>query len=345
MLLLLAVATAALSLVWVYVVNLPMAFLDDEYPRWAAKRALLGSCDTGDVLILGDSRAAVAIAPRQIATRVTNLALAGSSSIEAYTVAERALRCPRLPRRVILSLSPIQLTGAGTLWDKSVRYRLLGWPELKTLLDVSHQAGDYSAFSFEDRDGLPPFLKALVHGIRFPSLYFNSLVQNGVILRLKSNEAILRDVTAARGQYFFLPQPFDPSRAFTPEVAMSRIAPPPVLDAYMGRLLDLLEHKGIQVDFVAMPINASSGGRIGSTVRGDLDRYLRALEQRYPNFHVLGDTLPSWPDPYFNDTLAHFNTHGTEVFSNRLAACLDAAGSSAVGLAAIATCRALLNQP
>lgn len=343
--LLLAVAATALLLVWLYVVYLPMAFLDDEYPRWTAKLAMLDNCDLGDVLIIGDSRAAVGIAPRQIGTPVTNLALAGSSSIEAYTVIERMLRCPRLPRRVILSLSPIQLRQVGTFWDKSVRYRLLGLPELRTLLDVSKKLQDYTAFTLNDRDGLPPFLKVLIHGVRFPSLYFNSLVQNGVFLRFRRNEDILRAVTAARGQYFFLNVSYDRSSALTPEAGMSGVAPPPVLNAYMDRLLDLLELKGIPVDFLAMPINANTGWHVGSAFRVELDAYLRKLEQRHPHFRVLGTTLPSWPDAYFNDPLAHFNAQGTQAFSARLAACLDSAKASTGALTAFPECRRVLDQP
>ncbi len=338
-------AAGALILVWLYVLYLPMAFLDDEYPRWTAKLALLDRCDLGDVLILGDSRAAVGIAPMQMAARGTNLALAGTTSIEAYTVAQRALRCPVPPRRVILSISPPQLTQVNTFWDKSVRYRLLGLTELRTLLDVSRSTGDYSVFTLDDRDGLPPVLKALLHGVRFPALYFNSLVQNCVFLRFWRNEAILRAVEAARGQYFFQHVPFDASTMVTGEARMAGLVPSPTLDAYMERLLDMLERRDIPVDFLAMPINANTGRHISPGLRAGLDAYLHELEQRHPLFHVIGETLPSWPAAYFNDPLAHFNAVGTQLFSERLSKCLASAGPSAGSLASFPACNRVLDQP
>lgn len=343
--LMLAACASALLLVWLYVLYLPMAFLDDEYPRWTEKLEMLDRCDIGEVLVLGDSRAAVAVAPRQIKTPTANLALAGSTSIEAYTVAERAMRCPIPPRRVILSISLPQLVQINTFWDKSVRYRLLGLPELWTLLDTARTLQDFTAFTLDDRDGLPPSLKVLLHGTRFPSLYFNSLVQNGIFLRFRRNEGILREVAAARGQYFFIGVPFDEASTVTLEARMPGLAPSPVIDAYMERLLDLLERKGIPVDFLVMPVNENTGRHINPTLRAELDAYLHKLEQRHPLFHVLGNAIPSWPAAYFNDPLAHFNIQGTSLFSGRLGKCLDDARSSTAALASFPECGHVLDKP
>lgn len=126
---------------------------------------------------------------------------------------------------------------------------------------------------------------------------------------------------------------------------MSGLAPSPVIDAYMERLLGLLERRGIPVDFLAMPVNENTGRHVSPTLRSELDAYLRKLERQHPLFHVLGSAIPSWPAAYFNDPLAHFNPQGTRLFSSRLSKCLDSAGSSTAALSSLPECRHLLDQP
>jgi hypothetical protein len=77
---------------------MPLAFLDPEYPAWLAKEQMLARCDLGQVLVVGDSRAAVDIEPTLLPVRATNLAVGGGESIEAYSVVRRALACAT-PRR------------------------------------------------------------------------------------------------------------------------------------------------------------------------------------------------------------------------------------------------------
>ena len=62
----LGVMAAVLATTWIYVVALPIAFLDEEYPRWIAKEDLLAKCELGATLVLGDSRATVDLLPAQL---------------------------------------------------------------------------------------------------------------------------------------------------------------------------------------------------------------------------------------------------------------------------------------
>ena len=327
-----------MALTWAYVLLAPGAFLDDEYARWTAKIQLLDRCDLGELVILGDSRAAVAIAPRQLGIPATNLALAGGTGIEALNVVDRMLRCPIPPRRVILSISGFQLGEIGTFWDKSVRYGLLGWRDLGPLLARSRAIGDMSLYA-GDRDGLPPLMKTVLHGVRFPSLYFNSLVQNGVVLRWSRNQAILRDVLAARGQYWFLGGTGRGSTAIVNEATLPSFNAPPILTDALDTLIARLAARGIAVDFVPIPVNQTSASVARAAYRAELGQYLADLARRHPNFTVLGDAFPAWPDLLFNDRFAHLNIDGTQRFSARLATCLAAAGSGP--LADNEPCRAI----
>ena len=84
-----AAGALAFALTWIWVATMPLAFLNVEYPAWLAKERMLADCDLGSVLVVGDSRAAVDIAPAMLPVRTTNLAVGGG---------EPSRRSPRSPR-------------------------------------------------------------------------------------------------------------------------------------------------------------------------------------------------------------------------------------------------------
>ena len=77
-------AAGEFLLLWAWVAAAPLSFLDPEYPYWRAKQAMLEACDLGELLILGDSRAAAGILAADLPMRATNLAVGGGKPVEAY---------------------------------------------------------------------------------------------------------------------------------------------------------------------------------------------------------------------------------------------------------------------
>ena len=101
----------------------PLAFLDQEYPSFLAKRIMLETCDLGSVLVIGDSRAAADIVASRLPTPTANLAVGGGGPVEGYFLLRRAMQCPRPPTRVILSFNAQHLSHVDTFWERSVRFR------------------------------------------------------------------------------------------------------------------------------------------------------------------------------------------------------------------------------
>src|SRR5580700_10709141 len=172
-------ATTLFGLVWLWVVLLPMAFLDPEYPAWRAKQIMLANCDLGNVVILGDSRAATAMMPARWSIKATNFAVGGGEPIEALAALGRILRCPVQPDRVILSLDAVHFTEPDLFWERTARFGFLDEDEIATLRDISHRLGDFSVYEVRHNDGLPSWLRDAMYRVRFPSLYFTSLMKGG----------------------------------------------------------------------------------------------------------------------------------------------------------------------
>ncbi len=315
------IGAGAFALVWLYVAFAPLAFLDPEYPAWLAKTRFLAACDLGDVVIAGDSRAAADIQPALIATRTTNLALGGGEPIEAFVALRRAMRCPSPPRRVVLSFGIGHFVKPDLFWERSVAYRFLSFADLEELRLASTALHDTSIYDMHHTDGLAPRLRAMLYAARFPSLYFPSLLHGAVFLRLPENIAGLRRAERSRGQYFFGIAPGDNVVAM--EGHLDRFHPLPVLDWYFDRTLAMLAAHGVEVDFVATPMNDSTWRSVRPEVAEAFGAYLRHYADRYPNLHIVGPLLPHWPDRYFGDSFSHLNKEGSARFSRAFAAWLS----------------------
>lgn len=308
--------------VWLWVAEMPLAYLDPEYPSWLAKQQMLGKCDLGDVLVVGDSRAAVNIMPGLLNVSATNLAVGGGQAIEAYVAVNRALACPVLPRRVIISLNAGHFVQPDLFWERSVRFGFLDRAELTDVLRTAQRLGDRSVLAPYHDDGLTPLLRANLYAMRFPSLYFNGVLKGGVFLRLWRNQATLRAGLASRGQYFFGTDPG--SSAVAAEGGLERFVPLPVQDYYFARMLVRLAAKDIPVDFIAMPLNRSTHAQVLPAVERDYGAYLAGYAARFSNFTVVGKVMPDWPDRFFGDAFAHLNPGGAALYSAGLGVCLRA---------------------
>lgn len=309
-----------MAAVWAWIVTMPLAFLDPEYPYWLAKQQMLAACDLGSVLVLGDSRAAVDVIPARLGARAANLAVGGGEAIEADAALTRALACPGAPVRVVLSFDPWHFAHADLFWERTARFGFLSLDELQTLRRTGERLGDASFAGPRHPDGLAGPLRDLLYAARFPSLYGASLAKGGVALRLASNRRALEAGLAARGQYFF--GTGAGSDAVALDGAMTGFVALPVVDAYFDAILARLAARGIPADFIAMPVNDETARAISPAMLRGFAAYLHGYEARYSGFRVVGPLLAAWPDHYFGDGFGHLNPQGAALFSDWFAGCL-----------------------
>lgn len=307
--------------VWIWVAAAPMAFLDPEYPSWLAKQALLAACDLGDVVVLGDSRAAVGIVPALLPVKATNLAVGGGEAIEAYAALTRALRCPDRPKLVVLSFDAAHFMKPDLFWERTVRFGFLDHAELVHLREVSQTLGDFSVYEERHTDGIPSWLRDRLYTLRFPPFYFGSLVKGGIVLRWARNNRTLDSGIAARGQYYF--GTADGSSIVAAEGKLRNFEPLPVLNHYFDRILALLSEQKIPVMFLSMPLNDATDRAMRTELRNGFAAWLARYETRYPGFYVAGPTIRAWPDRWFGDGFSHLNPEGAARFSAMLGPCLS----------------------
>lgn len=317
-----AVFVAILAAFWLAVLFLGMGFMPGEYAMWSARMGMVRACDFAPTVVQGDSRAAVAFVPARL-PGTTNVALGGSTPVEASYVADALLRCARPPRRVVLYFSPPQLMVSTYFWDRSALFGLLGYDQLEEIRRWSRRLNDpllYAPARFGDLDAK---LDDAVHAVRFPSYYSSMIVKHFGIGRLAENRRIAADTLAARGQHGYGSDPG--SHEIADEARMESFRPSPLYTLYFERLLESYARRHTRVFFVAPPFNRSTALRIRPEVLAAYRAYLSRLAARHANFTVVGLPASSMDDAFFGDS-THLNARGAAVFSDGVRATLAQIG-------------------
>jgi hypothetical protein len=316
-----ALAAAALAFLggaWIYVITMPMAFLESGYTAWVVKKDLLTRCDVGRVTILGDSRPHVGIDPTRLPVDATNLALAAATPIENYFTVKRLVSCPHPPRHVILSFSSVGFTNVfNYLWTNAARFGYLTNADLAEISATAERFHDDLVSEVHTNDGLPGTIRNWAYAGHFPPLYFASLVNGELFRRNRGNAEKLAQAVHLRGHV-----PLDgPAPGDNWEIDNQRtFSVLPIQDYYFDQILSLFHDNGVMVDFIYTPIRDDAYQTINRQSAGAFAEYLAQYVHRYSNFHVVNQ-LPHWPRQFFIDRI-HLNTSGSVLFSDRLGQCL-----------------------
>lgn len=292
---------------WIWAANGRMWFLDPEYAMWQAKIEMVERCELGDTVVLGASRAMAGVLPNQLGGSVSNLALGGSSPIENFYMMQRVARCPTPPRRAVMAFLPLFLTRAQTFWERSALFGFLDFDELEEIRTASVRLSDSMLYSSSPWAAPLGLIENYSYHVGLPSYYFAAMVKGRLVGRKARNDLELARTLNSRGQHFF--GSAESSNGVAEDALMTHFAVKPVLDDYMVRLLDLLHKEKIETYFASPPLNPATFALMDRQVAVNFVGYLRSLEARFPNFHVLGQALQEFPADHFGDP-EHLNPIG-----------------------------------
>jgi hypothetical protein len=259
--------------------------------------------------------------PKVMPFRVSNFAMSSTGPVDTYFMVERALRCPNLPKILIISHGPGHFDSYAGFWNEGPLLGFLSYRDLRMVDALTSRFKDNRLKEAVRADGLPSALRDWMYSIRFPPFYFGSVVNAYVGARWWHNQSEYHKAQESRGQALFGTQ--DGASELAEESKLQTFSVSEVADYFFSSTLDALEKRDVKTMFVGMPMNESTYRRMGSQVNQGFEAYLNTKHKRFPNFSLIGKPAPCWPDALFGDAW-HFNDRGAEAFSQQLGLFLQA---------------------
>jgi hypothetical protein len=264
---------------------------------------------------MGDSRAAAGFMPSRIPDSA-NLAMGLVTPVELYFQTRHILDCPRPPKRVVLSISIQQLERANQFWGRNALFGLMTFDDLEAIRRQSRAMNDTTLFAKATIGDIDAILNSWLITHRFPSFYFASLVNGAVVGRLSANHRQRELIVRSGGHFLYGTAPGSDDVSIDGVFPEFRVAP--ILDYYFKQMISLFASRGVEITFLAVPVNDATYRTISEKLEREFAGYMSSLQQQQPNFHVVGEPLRHWDNKWFGDA-NHLNAAGAERFSAEVA--------------------------
>ncbi len=281
---------------------------------------MLESCELGAVSIYGDSRTMAGIVPRSLPFASSNFAFSGSSPIEAYFALRRALRCKNQPKAVVIAYSIGKYASDNDYWAVSARMGILNFAALRAVQKKSLTLPDDEVRKLPSRVDAAPLVRDALYATRFPTVYFDSIVNGYVFGRYFYNRHVEKEILQDRGQAFF--GTADGSNDVASEAAMPHLAVSPLIDVYFTAMLSDLARRNVPTILVSLPINDATCRKTNPALRAEFSNYLLRSIAAVPGARIMGPVMPCWPDRFFGDAF-HLNPAGAARFTQLAARWLE----------------------
>jgi len=305
------------GVVWVYIAACPMAYADRDYPLSLAKAELIAQCRPNEVAVFGDSMVVAGVLPTAIHVPVENLAFPAATPIETYFFVKRLLRCPEIPRLVVIAHSTSMYPADKFFWSILAASGALNTVEIRAVEADARALDDHELERAEHPSAVPYAFLPELYAMRFPPLYFGDLLGGYVVGRWRYNERALQEAITSSGRSSFGTADRSDGISISDQADMDGWHVSPLINLYLSRTLALLAARHVPVVIITLPINAATCEHLVPALQQRFSAYLTKVAQANPNVELADATIPCWPDRFFGDNM-HFNLSGAVAYSRDL---------------------------
>jgi len=237
---------------WIYIIQSPLNFLDGELPYYLYNKETVND-ENGrdyDVVILGDSVANAAYLPNLLGENTVNLALGGTTTVEAYHILENYLDTHEAPKAVFISYYDYHLLREDCFWNRTMYFHLLSFADE---IEIMKTVKDYNVPSIQQKDYIWEWLQ---YRLYYPAKYTPALVSSELNQRYGINKAEYTSACLHAGEYIASLnwESYVPSEP----VEYSSFSIGDFFYLYYDRILNLCEKNDIEVHIIQMPYCVNS---------------------------------------------------------------------------------------
>lgn len=297
----------------------PSKYMDPTYSAVKfIKEVKVGKENSYKNFIIGDSRAEAGIKPNLIDTKLLNLSLGGSSSIEGYFILKDMLDKNVKIDTLVVSYGAIHFLSSEHFFAHSLKLSLL---KIKNVNEVFNDLNeDQLTFwkPIEEQKQMSflentfTILKSYLILLKWP-LYYQTEITNSKFLRGNKNDLFYADIVQNKGYHLYGKEQSSSDLNEEAEANLDNFTPNLAISNALIKLLDLAKKNNIKVFYINVPFNETSYKKLSLDFKSSYDKYFTNLKLKYPNFTFDSD-LSYYKDEYFGDK-SHLNDRGSSKFS------------------------------
>lgn len=271
-------------------------YMQGEYSAWKQQKEYSLQQHPREVILLGDSRMKIDVNSVELANTY-NLALAGSSPIEAHYTLKRYLAAGNMPSAVYIGFAPTHLASYENYLDRGLFFHYYDENEIKEINAniLLYEGVDYNMESYK-------------YKWRSPAVYLTTLLHSLKEDRTSINANIYREMIDCKGTLTLdgvrsSDKPVKPEETKEKSFKLKK-----VLDYYLRETISLCKNYNIPVYIVQLPMGAYGVEILQST--GYLQQYEDYMELLADDYGIYVERqIPIFPDEMFADD-SHLNKQG-----------------------------------
>lgn len=285
-------------------------YMNDDYPGWRQQWDYIHTDKFDgepDVIFFGDSRMKSAILPELIDDTAYNLALGGSSPLEAYYSMHDYLEHHKKPDKVIVGF----VLGHFASGYPNYKMRAMSFHHLSNEQVAEVEKLFFEADKLSDLEQYKERFDDIQYMYRFPNKYWNSILKSMLMRYDKSREKYAK-IEASRGHLFW-----GEDDSFS-EAAISmggdQFPLHPITDYYLRKLITLCYENDIPIYIESLPKNKATLEKLKTMPAYEQYREYMAELAKMPGV-VVNPENPCFEDNMFGDFMGHFNMRGAIKYS------------------------------
>lgn len=286
-------------------------------------------------IILGDSLVVAAINPTLIERDFYNLAMSGSTPVDAWFYLNKYLKSGKSPKRVFLSFGITHWQGSDVFREQSLGFGLMTTKEIQEFFNSSKNIPlfyspektfevfkDWFPFNYFWKHIITKYQKtlakieALLIKIGITPFQYNhvkaSIGEMFQLQNIKKNEETYLTMEKTRGHHLF--ETNETIKFENPIAKYSGWNIHPLNDYYLRKILNRLHQAKIKTVIDFIPGNINSFIKLSPEFFNEMNNYFLRLKENFPEIQV--STLESLPEELFSD-MDHVNREGSIKYSQQ----------------------------
>ena len=279
-------------------------YMQGEYSAWKQQKEYSLQKHAREAILLGDSRMKIDVNALEL-DNTYNMALAGSSPIEAYYTLKRYLNAGNIPEKVYIGFAPTHFTSYENYLDRGIFFHYYSDNEISEI--------NFNILKYE---GIDYSTEVQKYKWRSPAVYLTTLLHSFKEDRASINKNLCKEMEDCKGTLTLNGQKNNGKPVIPEEAKENNFRVQQVLDYYLRETILMCNNNNIPVHIIQLPMGEHGVELLKST--GYMQQYENYMQTLADDYGISVEIhIPVYPDELFADN-SHLNKQGQQQYTRHI---------------------------